>query len=210
MTGKKFKRKKKKKKSTIIVKAETEENEKEDEEDEEEEDEDEEEDIILTPEEQEIEEINQKISKKYPQTAINGSQNIWIIKPSGLSRGRGIKLYASLAEINHHLHTKDFSFIIQKYMENPMLYNKKKFDIRQWVLVTDWNPLTVLFFNKCYVRITTNEFTLANIRNRFIHLTNNSVNKKSKNFNKDDGLLDVESFQEWMDSEYYEGAYKKI
>ena len=176
-------------------------NAKEDEEDEE---------IALTSEEGEIENLIKKIEKKYPQTAINGSQNIWIIKPSGLSRGRGIKLYASLAEINHHLHTKDFSFIIQKYMENPMLYHKKKYDIRQWVLVTDWNPLTVLFFNKCYIRITTNEFTLANIRNRFIHLTNNSVNKKSKNFNNEEGFLDAESFEEWVNSEYFQGAYKKI
>lgn len=175
------------------------------------EDDQEEPEIELNTKELEVQDTLSRIKEKYPQTNMNGMNNIWIIKPSGLSRGRGIKLLGSLAEITHHLQTKDFSFVIQKYMENPMLYKRKKFDIRQWVLVADWNPLTILFFEGCYVRVTTNEFTLKNIKNRFIHLTNNSVNKNSKNFNEDDGFLSVEDFETWIVSETgEEDAYQNI
>jgi tubulin monoglycylase TTLL3/8 len=97
---------------------------------------------------------------------MNGKENIWIVKPSGLSRGRGIQLFNSYAEIMHHVNTRDFSWVIQKYMENPLLYKGKKLDIRQWVLVTNWNPLTIWFYQECYIRVSTAAYTLKNIKDR--------------------------------------------
>ena len=164
----------------------------------------------LTAQEQEIQSVLENLAEKFPQTKINGMNNIWIVKPAGLSRGRGIKLFASYAEIIHHIKTRDFSWIIQKYMENPLLYKNKKIDIRQWVLVTDWNPLTIWFYQECYIRISTGEFTLSNIKNRYIHLTNNSVNKKAANFSKEDGFMSQEQMVDWIDAEYGEGSFKWI
>ena len=97
----------------------------------------------LTPLEQECKYLISRLEKKYPQTRMNGKKNIWIVKPAGLSRGRGIELFSSFHEIYHHLKTRDFSWVIQKYLENPLCYKNKKMDIRQWILVTDWNPLTI-------------------------------------------------------------------
>ena len=43
--------------------------------------------------------ILEELKKKYPQFNLNGEKNIWIIKPAGSSRGRGIVLYKQLVEI---------------------------------------------------------------------------------------------------------------
>ena len=54
-----------------------------------------------------------------------------------------------------------------------------QFDLRIWVLVTDWNPLTVWFWNKPYVRFSAADYDETNLEDRFVHLTNNSVGKHS-------------------------------
>lgn len=68
----------------------------------------------------------QRTKEKFPQTEINGVRNIWIIKPSGLSRGRGIKCADDLDEILNQVKSGANQFIIQKYIENPLIVNKRK------------------------------------------------------------------------------------
>lgn len=124
-----------------------------------------------------------KVKEKYPQFCINGVDNIWILKPAGSSRGRGIEIFNHLDEIKSKLQT-ECHYVIQKYIENPLIIKNKKFDIRQWVLVTSWNPLTAWFYNRAYLRFGVENYSSNNIKNKFAHLTNNSVAKYSQNFDK--------------------------
>jgi len=70
--------------------------------------------------------------------------------------------------------------VAQKYIERPLLVLKRKFDIRQYVLATGWDPLGVWFYDICYVRFCSQDFSLVSFSNRFMHLSNNSVQKKAK------------------------------
>ncbi len=70
--------------------------------------------------------------------------------------------------------SKGRHWVVQKYIENPLIINKRKFDIRQWVLVTDWNPLTVWIYKDSYIRFAMQDYD-ANDLSKFSHLTNNCV-----------------------------------
>jgi hypothetical protein len=48
------------------------------------------------------------------------------------------------------------TFIIQKYIERPLLINKRKFDIRVWVCLTQ--EMDILFFPEGYLRTCGTEF----------------------------------------------------
>ena len=69
--------------------------------------------------------------------------------------------------------------IIQKYLDNPFLYNKRKFDIRCFVLI-DHN-LNLFFFREGHLKACSELYDLKD-RNRFIHITNYSLQKKSLKF----------------------------
>ena len=68
----------------------------------------------------------EKIKKIQLQLNIDGEKNIWIMKPSGLSRGRGIKCFSNLNEILLFIRQKSREFMIQKYIENPLLIMGRK------------------------------------------------------------------------------------
>jgi tubulin monoglycylase TTLL3/8 len=151
------------------------------------------------------------LQEKFPQFDINGKANIWIVKPAGLSRGRGIRCHCNLVEIQDHIQ-KEGTWVVQKYIENPLCVLKKKFDIRQWVLVTCWNPLTVWFYERSYLRFGVEDFSIDNLKNRFIHLTNNSVQKNSEHFESTEiegSMWHSEEFAEYLNEETGSDIYEE-
>ncbi|CAK70615.1 unnamed protein product (macronuclear) [Paramecium tetraurelia] len=140
-----------------------------------------------------------------PQNSLQGTRNIWIVKPEYSSRGRGIKCLDDLNQILDTVNKETMNYVAMKYIENPLIIKNRKFDIRQWVLVTELVPLKIYFYNECYIRFSAEEFDIDQFQNKFAHLTNNAIAKHSQKFYESDikgNMWTQEEFQQYLVEQY--------
>lgn len=107
---------------------------------------------------------------------------LWICKPVSMNQGKGIYLVRSPEMLKQRLDAaedgqqKKFGGnkltqrIIQKYIDNPLLVNRKKFDIRCYMTIASTKPILALFCHG-YLRLTMNDF-VHDDNNLLTHLTN--------------------------------------
>ena len=106
---------------------------------------------------------------------MNGKDNLWIMKNAITWSGIGISVHHTYESIMEEIASYDGKKVVMKYVENPMLINQRKFDIRQWVLVTDWNPLTIYSWTETYAKLASNVYD-PDSKDTGVHLTNVDLN----------------------------------
>jgi len=99
---------------------------------------------------------------------------LWILKPANSSCGRGIKVINKTSHVARKSGT-----VICQYIMKPHLINGFKYDLRLYVLITSYDPLTIYLYKEGLVRFATMPYSTKQIKSRFAHLTNFSINKKA-------------------------------
>lgn len=91
--------------------------------------------------------------------------------------------------------------LLQKYLEKPLLYNNRKFDVRIWVLYTHKDE--VYFFKEGHLKTSSVPYDINQI-DSYVHLTNYSVQKYNKEFSKYEygNEVSFEDFQISLDQYY--------
>lgn len=95
----------------------------------------------------------------------------YIIKASGLSRGRGITLAHHPLEINYK-----YASIAQEYIDNPLLIKGRKCDFRLYTIL-DSERRCHLYTGDGICRISPNIYSIQDDRIE-THITNTSVSKQ--------------------------------
>lgn len=120
-------------------------------------------------------------------------KNMWIVKPGqNTNRGNGITVCYGIDDIRLRLKGRERNadgklrtFILQKYIENPLLYNKRKFDLRHYILITCINgSFKGYWYEEGYVRTSSAEFNLRPNKDSMIHLTNDAIQKNNPEYGK--------------------------
>ena len=97
--------------------------------------------------------------------------------------------------------------ILQKYIDNPLLYQRRKFDFRCFSLVTCINGvIKAYFYRDGYIRTSSKEYSLGNLQNKFVHLVNDAVQKYSEDYGKYEAgnKLSYCQFQKYLTTTYPE------
>jgi hypothetical protein len=111
--------------------------------------------------------------------------NIWILKPGeNTNRGNGIKVLNELSKIEQYIADKSHTYIIQKYIEHPLLFKNRKFDIRCFALVTSVSGyIKAYYYQEGYLRTSSKDYSVDDF-SRSVHLTNEAVQIRYEDFGK--------------------------
>ena len=101
-------------------------------------------------------------------------RNIWIVKPGENSnQGRGITVIDEIYELNSLLkegerrrdgnegQQQESTYIVQMYIDRPLLYNNRKFDIRHYMMISNFFGVTrAYWYEEGYIRTSSYEFDI--------------------------------------------------
>lgn len=119
-----------------------------------------------------------EVMRVWPGRQYDGTRNVWLLKPAYTGQGYDIVLSDNEETIMGYLNNLKRRYIIQKYIERPMLIHAHKFDIRQYFLITiEDNELTAFTHPMASFKFASQPFSLDTFHEA-VHITNSSIQQK--------------------------------
>ncbi|XP_074655111.1 uncharacterized protein LOC141908801 [Tubulanus polymorphus] len=163
----------------------------------------------IFPETYNIDDKNER--ERFLETYNDGE--IWICKPTGLNQGKGIYLFRNLDEIKKTIQERDersenqpgrkltirrMPRIVQRYINDPLLVEGKKFDIRAYMMIPSTSPF-MLYYHGGYLRLSIHKYNKDDA-DMTTHLTNQYIQKKDPMYKemKEDTVWSEERFNEYI------------
>lgn len=107
----------------------------------------------------------------------NLTEKIWIAKSSSGAKGKDIFISDDVEAILAFVDKQTQGFVVQKYIENPLLLDKnRKFDIRCWVLLD--HQYNIYIFSEGVLRTSSEPYDTSNLENITSHLTNHCIQEQ--------------------------------
>ena len=139
----------------------------------------------------------------------------YIIKPDDLACGKDIELALNHNEAikiaitkNHVNKIQGESIIVQRYVDNPLLYKNRKFDLRIYLLIMKVRDNKIQYYfdrSLCFARIAGARYSLPNKFNQNelkIHLSNTTLSE-----DKESSKQDINKVFETIVEEQLKGTY---
>uniref|UniRef100_H2ZN25 Uncharacterized protein n=1 Tax=Ciona savignyi TaxID=51511 RepID=H2ZN25_CIOSA len=134
---------------------------------------------------------------------IDGGFPRFIFKPDEESRANGIELFEDTVYIFDKVGAK--AGVIQTYLNNPLLWDGYKFDIRSHFVVTSLQPLQIYYSPRTMIRVCTEKFGSTSKQKKMQHITNICFNvsntEDETSFTRDESEL-----QEMLNQKGYKWA----
>lgn len=160
----------------------------------------------------EVRRLAPKILRYWPQHQYDGYRNVWIVKPAASGRGDSILVSNDMQKIMRHLDYDYRRYIVQRYIERPLLMHRTKFDLRHYFLITidarnkfcGWTHREA-----CDVKICSTPFTLDNF-SECSHVTNTAVQSRYQNTSRllpDNHMMSLQRLNEYFEMIGHPNAY---
>lgn len=78
-----------------------------------------------------------------------------------------------------------------------MLLNEKKFDIRQYCLITSTHPLKIWMYQECLFKLCSQKYSLRNLHES-VHITTQAVQRRYNNSDRHPGLCDLNTYKNYL------------
>lgn len=124
------------------------------------------------------EQLLEKMKVLRPQMAMDGCKNVWIIKSKRSSDYQPFMLNKLDDILKKCTRIDGDDYVVQKYIETPLLYKKVKFNVQMWIMISTLdNFLSVWMYHMCCMHFYSHKFSINIDKPKNVHFMNKfSVN----------------------------------